>query len=92
MLLSRVTYHVFARSFANAPADDPIAPEVSRQLLDRPDNAHTELTRRSDLVGWLKFDRCHGHATARVGYANAADRTHLHPRRLTASGRGYSRV
>lgn len=30
MLLGRVTYEVFDASFANAPADDPIAAEVNR--------------------------------------------------------------
>ncbi len=30
MLLGRVTYQVFAHSFANAPADDPVAAEVNR--------------------------------------------------------------
>jgi dihydrofolate reductase len=30
MLLGRVTYGVFAASFANAPADDPVAAEVNR--------------------------------------------------------------
>jgi dihydrofolate reductase len=30
MLLGRVTYDVFAQSFAGAPADDPVAAEVNR--------------------------------------------------------------
>jgi dihydrofolate reductase len=30
MLLGRVTYEVFAASFANAPAEDPVAAEVNR--------------------------------------------------------------
>jgi dihydrofolate reductase len=30
MLLGRVTYQVFASSFADAPADDPVAAEVNR--------------------------------------------------------------
>lgn len=30
MLLGRITYQVFAQSFANAPADDPVAAEVNR--------------------------------------------------------------
>ena len=30
MLLGRITYHVFAESFANAPDDDPIAAAVNR--------------------------------------------------------------
>jgi dihydrofolate reductase len=65
MLLGRVTYQVFAESFANAPADDPIAAEVNRPAkvlvsttVTDPTWARTTVI-RDDVVGQVRALKDH---------------------------------